>query len=227
MNKTYKYETHMHTREGSACASATGREMVRAHIEKGYSGMIVTDHFFNGNTAVPRNLPWKDRVNLFCKGYENAVDEARGTNFNVLFGWEYAFDGTEFLTYGLEKKFLLDYPDILSWNVEKYFDIVHEHGGFISHAHPFREAFYIDTIRLYPEHVDAVEVINSSHTDPKFDERALAYAQKHNLLMTAGSDSHHLDGLHGGGMVFNKKINSIGDFIRAIKEQTYTLIKAS
>ena len=45
MKKTYKYETHLHTREGSACASATGGEMVRAHIEAGYSGMIVTDHF--------------------------------------------------------------------------------------------------------------------------------------------------------------------------------------
>jgi len=225
LKKTYKYETHLHTREGSACASATGREMVRAHIEAGYSGMIVTDHFFNGNTAVPRNIPWKDRVELFCLGYENAADEAKNTDFSVFFGWEYAYRGTEFLTYGLDKKFLLDHPDILDWSIEKYFDKVHEHGGFLSHAHPFREAFYIDTVRLCPDYVDAVEVINSSHLDPKFDERALAYAKKHNLPMTAGSDSHHLDSLPGGGMEFYERLNSIEDFVRAVKDQAYILIE--
>ena len=57
MRKAFLYETHMHTREGSACASATGQEMVRAHIKAGYTGMIVTDHCFNVNTAVPADLP--------------------------------------------------------------------------------------------------------------------------------------------------------------------------
>lgn len=95
----------------------------------------------------------------------------------------------------------------------------------MSHAHPFREAFYIDTVRLYPDYVDAVEVINSSHLDPKFDERALAYAKKHNLPMTAGSDSHHLDSLPGGGMEFYERLNSIEDFVRAVKDQAYILIE--
>ena len=58
----YRYETHLHTCEGSACASASGAEMARAHKEMGYTGIFVTDHFFNGNTAVPRDLPWRERV---------------------------------------------------------------------------------------------------------------------------------------------------------------------
>lgn len=224
MRKRYKYETHMHTVEASGCASATGREMVRAHIDAGYAGMIVTDHFFNGNTAVPDDLPWDQRVDLFCSGYENAVEEARGTGFRVFFAWEYTYHGTDFLTYGLGKDFLLAHPDMMSWGLKEYFNIVHDHGGFISHAHPFREASYIDTIRLFPEYVDAVEVINSSHGDPRFDKKALKFAKEHSLLQTAGSDTHHIDTLNGAGMEFDFEIKSIEEFIEAIKAGEHTLV---
>ena len=46
----YLYETHMHTSEASACAGSTGAQMARAYKEAGYTGIIVTDHFFYGNT---------------------------------------------------------------------------------------------------------------------------------------------------------------------------------
>ena len=72
---SYKYETHMHTLEGSACGRFTGAEMARAFKEAGYTGIFVTDHFFNGNCAVDRQLPWAEKVELFCKGYENAKAE--------------------------------------------------------------------------------------------------------------------------------------------------------
>ena len=73
----FLYETHMHTAEVSACATGSGAQMVRAYVSLGYAGMIVTDHFFNGNTAISASLPWEKRVDQFCKGYENALDEGK------------------------------------------------------------------------------------------------------------------------------------------------------
>ena len=213
----FKYDTHIHTCESSACAFDTAADLVRAYAEAGYHGFIVTDHFFNGNTTVPSHLPWETRVNLFCKGYENAKAVGDTCDFQVFFGWEYAYYGTEFLTYGLDKDFLLNHPDMMSWNLEKYFGMVHDSGGFISHAHPFREAYYISTIRLFPKDVDAVEVINSSHTDPKFNEKALQYAQMNSLPQTCGSDTHHAYNLLGGGMEFDHELNLIEDFIKAVR----------
>ena len=89
----YRYETHLHTCEGSACASASGAEMARVHKELGYTGIFVTDHFFNGNTAVPRELPWRERVRLFCLGYERARDEGEKIGLDVFFGFEFARAG--------------------------------------------------------------------------------------------------------------------------------------
>jgi histidinol phosphatase-like PHP family hydrolase len=60
-DRKHLWETHLHTAEGSACAGTPAAEMARAHHQAGYEGIVVTDHFFNGNTAVPAGLPWKER----------------------------------------------------------------------------------------------------------------------------------------------------------------------
>jgi hypothetical protein len=221
----YKYETHLHTREASACGLSSAASMVRAYQLAGYAGIIVTDHFYNGNSAIPRDLPWNEWVNRFCLGYEHAL-AAAGEEFDVFFGWEYAYHGTEFLTYGLDKAFLLEFPGLLNWKLEHYFDVVHEHGGFIVHAHPFREADYIFKIRLYPEYVDGVEVHNAGNRLPVYDQRALAYAIEHNLCQTSGSDAHWDNPLRGGGMAFDRRLHSIGEFIEAVKDPaSYQLLR--
>ena len=217
MAKRFRYETHLHTKEASACARSTGAEMVRAHYFAGYSGIIITDHFFNGNTAIPSDLSWEERINAFCLGYENALKEAEKLNFHVFFGWEYNDRGAEFLTYGLDRDFLLDNPDMLTWPIEKYLTVVRQSGGFVSQAHPFREASYISSIRVFPEYVDAVEVCNASHNDPKFDRLALELACKYSLYRTGGSDTHFTGRMYGGGMEFDHEIFSIEEFIEAVK----------
>lgn len=79
----YIYDTHVHTSESSACAKLSGSEQARNYKERGYTGIIITDHFFNGNTTVPQKASWEERVTLFCKGYEEAV---AGMVFETLLG---------------------------------------------------------------------------------------------------------------------------------------------
>ena len=221
--KAHKWETHLHTAEASACAVTSGAEMVRVHQAAGYEGIVVTDHFFNGNTAVPANLHWHERVTLFCKGYENALREASRMGMHVLFGLEFGYHATEFLTFGLTPEFLHDHPGMAAWSPEVFFKEVHRAGGYVSHAHPFREASYIPHIRLYPEGVDAVEIRNASHMNPEWDRKALAYAREHGLAMTAGSDSHDANRLFGGGMVFHQAIGSAEELIQAIRNNAWEI----
>lgn len=218
----FLYETHMHTSEASACAVNTGAEMARAYKAAGYTGIIITDHFFYGNTAVDRSLPWRQWVERFCLGYEHAREEGERIGLQVFFGWESCYSGTEFLIYGPDKRWLLEHPEIRDAAVEEQKRLVHEVGGIISHAHPFREADYIPKINTFPAYVDAVEGINASHTSlqkkirhPEYNVRALDYAKEHNLPLTAGSDQHSTLML-GGGMVFPRKLSDIHDFGRAV-----------
>ena len=60
----YWYDPHVHTSEGSACATDSGAQMARAYAAHGYTGIVITDHFFYGNTAVDRTLPWEAWVEI-------------------------------------------------------------------------------------------------------------------------------------------------------------------
>lgn len=219
----YLYETHMHTSEGSACGKNTAAEMARAYAEGGYTGIIVTDHFFYGNTAVDRSFAWREWVERYCLGYEHARVEGEKYGLQVFFGWESGYRGTEFLVYGLDKEWLLSHPEIRDATVEEQYKLVHKEGGIVIHAHPFREASYIEEIRLYPEYVDGVEGINAAHSGrtkmcsghPEYNDRAEAYAAKHGLPMTAGSDQHTTEMIRGG-MVFSRRLADIHDFTRAV-----------
>ena len=210
----YLYETHMHTSEASACSDTPGRDYIDHMLAAGYNGMIVTDHFFNGNCSIPRDLPWADRVELYCSGYDHAREAATGTELTVLFGVEYNFECDEYLLYGVDKDWLLHNPDILSQSREEVYATVHASGGIMVHAHPYRERGYIQTIHLTPSVCDGAEIFNAGNP-PWQDALAFNYARKHEFRPSAGSDIHHLTQRYMGGMQFPYRIETIQDYVRA------------
>ena len=73
----FLYETHCHSSDCSHCACSTARELVRAYHAAGFAGMVLTDHFVTGNTAVDRSLPWDTKMRLYYQAYLEACEEAR------------------------------------------------------------------------------------------------------------------------------------------------------
>ena len=214
----YRTETHLHTSEVSACASASGREQAEQYKSLGYDTIIVTDHFYNGNTAVDRSLSWDKWVDGFCLGYEHTKARGDEIGLNVLFGLEYGWNGSDFLTYGIDKQWLKDNGDIINISVQEFCDRVHKHGGIIVQAHPFRKADYISEIKLLPEYTDGVEVRNAGNKEKIYDDRALWYAEQFGLTKPAGSDRHHIGGDKFYGVLAGYEIKDISDYIRAVKE---------
>ena len=220
----YMYEPHMHTKAASACARSSGREMARAHKEAGYAGIIVTDHNWGGNTCVDRSLEWTEWVDKFFEGYREAKDEGDKIGLQVFPGWEAGYGGPEFLIYGLTPQWLMEHPEIKNASVKEQYDMVHEAGGLVIQAHPFREDWYLHSIELFPHEVDGCEIVNAthsnhlsqSHNNPVFDDEAILYAKVHGFMTTCGSDVHSVN-LFGGGMAFPTKLESIEDFIDRIK----------
>ena len=224
---SYRYETHLHTCQGSACASATGAEMARAHLEQGYSGIFITDHFFNGNTAVPAGLSWQERVHRFCAGFQNAWNEGQRIGLQVFFGLEYNFHGAEFLIYNLDEQWLLEHENIHLLRPREALAIIHDDGGFVVQAHPFRERDYIDHIQLFPRDIDGVQGINAANIGregKQMNQRAFAFAKMFDLPVTSGSDSHHTNRLYGGGIETMEPIRTPMDYLRMMKSGALTLL---
>lgn len=215
--KMYRIETHAHTSEASKCGKATGAEMARFYKSEGYDGMFVTDHFFNGNTAISRELPYAERVGLFYRGYENAKAEGDRIGLDVFPGFEFNCGATEFLVYNTTKEWMISYPDLPETDLSTLYRRVHEAGGFVVHAHPFRQRSYIKMIRLLPDCADAVETLNSAHpADSPFDARARWYAESYGLPETAGSDNHVLTPVRLSGMEFDTPVLGGGDYAQKI-----------
>lgn len=215
----FKYETHAHTSEVSLCGKISAVDLVRFYKELGYSGLCITDHFVTGNTTVSKKLPWEQRIELFCRGFEIAYEEGKRIGIDVFFGWEHSFRGTDFLTYGLDKEWVINHPELAEMDLNAYSDTVRAHGGFIAHAHPFREAGYIDMIRLLPRKVDAVEVDNSCRTDFE-NHMADQYADNYGLLKMAGSDNHHGPLKRLAGIQTTKPLTSVHDLVKSIINKT-------
>lgn len=222
----YLYETHLHTVPASACASNTGYEMAKAAHEAGYAGVIVTDHNWGGNTGIDRSQPWEKWVDAFSEGYRDAKRYGDAHDFDVFFGYEAGFQGTEFLIYGITPEWMRAHPELRDADIAQHYRLVHEAGGMVIHAHPFRQEWYIPEIRLFPEFVDGVEGVNATHSshlstchnEAAFDARAIAYGREYDLPLSAGSDIHSTR-LFGGGVAFSHRLHTIEDFMRAIKNR--------
>ncbi|MBP3657393.1 MAG: histidinol-phosphatase [Clostridia bacterium] len=216
---SYLYETHLHTCQASACGVSTGREHARFYKEIGFKGIFVTDHFFGGNTAVPRNRPWRERIDMFCAGYEDALAEGQRIGLDVFFGWEQGYGDDEYLIYGLDKQWLLAHPEVETWSRREQLEGIRRAGGCIVQAHPFRTRDYIRHVRIGLGYCDAIEAANAGN-HPHNDAYALRYAQMYGLPMIAGSDNHRssMENLHRiYGVRLESPLLSAADFAHRIR----------
>ena len=231
---SFKYETHMHTSEGSGCGGSTGAEQARAYKKRGYQGIIITDHFINGYSSCPinayfssikdRRMIWEKKMEYVVAGYKAAKAEGDRIGLDVFLGWEFTVRGSDFLTYGLDWDFLIKHPDVDKLDVPEYSALVRACGGFIAQAHPYRKAAYIEyQFPVAPELLDAVEVYNASDTSES-NNQALKFAIDNNLPFQAGSDSHRAKLRFSSGIELKTRAESIFDIINAIKAREVELI---
>lgn len=219
----YKYELHCHTSESSRCGKTSGAEMADFYKKAGYTGLVVTDHFLNGNTTVPQDIPWKDRIELYCKGYENAKKHGDEIGLDVFFGFEFSGD---FVILGLDKEWLLEHEDCDKLKNVEFLSLVRQDGGYSIHAHPFRESAYTKTLRIFPREVDAIETINAGNTD--FQNSIANYiAERYSVTKACGSDNHI--GMREKICAVNLKYRAknLSELIDAMKKNEHTVMEYS
>ncbi len=218
--KMFYYELHSHTTTSSLCSIVEPEEYVEYYIKRGYSGMVITDHFYYGNTATRRDLPWEMFINSFCEGYRRAKAEGDKHGFSVFFGFEQKFkdEHDEYLVLGITPEWLCAHPEIRDMERMAFFKTIHKAGGFIIQAHPFRCCYYISSITLALDHVDAVEVVNISHND-KYSRQAYEYAKNLGMRMTGGTDIHSFYNKEEiSGVALEKKVTTVEELIEEIRE---------
>ena len=215
----YRYEIHMHSKEGSKCGQAPLADLVRAYHAAGYAGGVLTDHFIFGNTAIPRDLPWEEQMQGYYDAYLSAKAVADELDFDLIFGIEHQYGNfKEILIYGMDVDFWKANPDIPELDVHELADRVHAAGGYISHAHPFRFKSYM-THYVDPtvDMVDALEIYNFSDSDES-NAKAKALAEEMGLPGTAGGDTHWADsdGIGQAGIALPYRVHDTKELAKAM-----------
>ena len=215
----YQYETHLHTFPVSRCGKAGVRESLAFYKALGYDGVFITNHFLDGNINIAADKPYEEKLDFYFSDYEAGVEIGESLGIKVFCGVEITFGGTDFLVYGLDKAWFCAHEEIMEMKKSDELRFLMESGALVIQAHPFREASYIDHIRLFPRCVHGVEVINGCRREEE-NGMAKIYAAHYGLLEFAGSDNHK-----GGeqkklaGLCCDTPICSVEDFIEKVKSK--------
>lgn len=222
----YKYEMHLHSKRTSACAVAEATEYVRAAKELGYAGMTFTNHFIRGNTAISRDIPWKNFTEEYKKDWEIAKGLGDKENIDVLFGLEEGYGGgKECLIYGLTPEVFAECEEFRYMNIAKISEFVRACGGFIACAHPYRVRDYIinPLEEPNPNLFDGVEVYNRANS---LEENLTAhnFAVKYGLTEISGGDIHRVQDFGKSGIAFPRRVRSEKELAEVLKIGNFKMI---
>ncbi len=214
----FKYETHCHTAPVSACGHASVRDTLTFYKNMGYDGVFITNHFLDGNIGIAWDTPVNEKLDFYFSDYEEGVKIGEEIGIKVFLGIEMSYGGTDFLVFGLDKDWWYNHTDILSERKSRQLPYFMSEGALVVQAHPFREANYIDHIRLFPRGVEGVEVMNADRTDFE-NKMANLYADEYGFLKTAGSDNHWGEGAKRlAGLECDEAVKNVTDFIQKLRD---------
>ncbi len=223
----YRYDMHCHSSDCSGCARTPAKDMVHKYKESGYAGLVLTDHFIFGNSAVDKTLPWEERMKCYYDAYLAAKEEGDKIDFDVIFGIEHAYDsGKEMLCYGIDLKFLTDNPDIPEITIDEFARRLHKAGGILIQAHPYRERSYIDpNVEPRVDLIDGIEVYNAGNK-PHENAKAIALSKEHGGIIISGGDYHGWPGepTNRAGIALPYRVKTSEELITALKRGDHRFV---
>jgi predicted metal-dependent phosphoesterase TrpH len=166
-----KIDLHVHCRERSACGRASEANQLQAARRAGLDALAFTDH---------------DRLTSIAHVEELNRQYAP---LRVFGGVEVSLPEEHIVVLGIQDAAL----ESLDWNYISLWHFVHERGGFMTLAHPFRFHDSIDVpIERYPPHGIEVYSIN---TAPRNEKRIRELAARLGICLMSDSDAHTIDPL--------------------------------
>ena len=221
--RKYKYELHCHTSDVSLCAASTGAEAVQFYKERGYDGVVITDHYSPQTFLFHRAFMPQRYIDRYLRGYRRAK-EAAGDGFTVLWAVEVRFFFTidDFLIYGADEEFLRKSGNLMTKYLRRLKVLCDENNLILLEAHPFRELRF----RHNPALLHGCEVYNGKDKDTDANRKAKKWAKDNSFsIVTSGGDFHNKKSTNPGGIITNEPINTMSDLMRILRSGEYELIE--
>jgi predicted metal-dependent phosphoesterase TrpH len=211
-----KFDMHCHTKEGSMDGKVMIEEYIKSLKEKGFGGMLVSDH-----NSYDGYREWRDSI----KG-------KRHTDFVVLKGVEYDTIDCGHMLVIMPQGVKLKLLELRGLPAQILLMTVHHYGGIVGPAHPFgekylslmktqaRKKFYEERVESLMHQFDFVEIYNACEAE-EVNEKAALLARKYHKPGFGGSDAHRVDCIGMGYTKFPDDIRCENDLIAFVKKTPY------
>ncbi len=218
-----RFDTHIHTSETSGCSHLTGEQTVDLYKEAGYDGICITDHYIKWFFDSVGDMSWDEKISLYLRGYQNAVNRGKVVGLHVVLGMEIRLEegSNDYLVFGVTEEFLANNQALYDCSMAEFVEITRRNGLLVYQAHPFRPWM---TPQL-PSLLDGVEVINANPRHDSKNDLAAAYAADHHLKMLSGSDCHETEDVGRGGIFIEKSITSSREMVDLLNARQVDLIR--
>jgi len=200
------FDLHIHTRRYSGCSFIEYEDLIEQAASAALSGFALTEH----------GMRWPDeefdRLRNFAA--ERGMLLINGQEINT-FDASHRSEG-EFLVFGLSRS--LTRP----CSADELVHIVHEEGGIVIAAHPFKLArggkshYYGAGDRVYRLKLDAIELCHPDHGEAAMKKVRRAMDAL-NIPGTGGSDAHKILQVGTCVTVFENPARNEDEFLREIR----------
>lgn len=202
-----KFDMHCHTREGSMDAKVPIDEFISILKEKGFDGMLVSDH-----NSYKGYRQWRDRI----KGKKHQ-------DFVVLKGIEYDTIDAGHILVIMPETVKLKILELRGLPVQVLIDIVHRKGGILGPAHPCGERYlsiFSTGKNRYKKAIlrqfDFLEGFNACENE-KSNGHAERISRHLDKPVFGGSDAHREDCVGLAYTWFPCEIHRESDLIACVK----------
>lgn len=204
----YRIELHAHTRPHSWCGEAEPCELVKIYAEKGYDGVVITNHFMCdcGEREYLRGKTKEDKIKYYLSAIEEAKKAGEELGVNIYLGIEIRFakeNDNDYMIYGADEEVVSVCYDNFFENLEYFRKNVSLPKSVFIQAHPFRDG-------ITPAKSELLDGVETFNMHPGHNSRvgfACRFAKENNLkIRTAGSDFHHLNLNHEGVSALRTKV---------------------
>ena len=220
MSQTYKWELHAHTRQSSKCGWLDAADVVNAHIEAGYDGMVITDHYNNTNIERFYGAPL-EQAQAWTGGWRVARAAAEGRPFTVLFGLEARLQDcdNDYLIFGAKPSFVLENPRLNFLTLEELHALCQRNGALLIQAHPNRKGCHPAPFA----HLDGYEAFNGNQRHDNHNDATAAMVEAlPGCIKTAGSDYHRVEDIGTAPIFTERRIETGEDLVRCLREGAYS-----
>lgn len=217
-----KLEMHCHTFNTSSCANTPNDIIISKYVEKGYGGIVVTNHFdYNSYINYMEGQTHEQKVESFFNAIEDFSNECKKANLKCFWGVEVKTNsGVEYLVIGLDKNSFLKKP-LFEYSQQELFSLAESQGAFMYQTHPFRQG----VIAGDPKYLHGAESFNGHYHHINNNDKALEFCVKNHLIGLSGTDYHHPDQPVTAGIYIREDIFDNKDLVKYLFENKFELIK--